>query len=112
MLVVLDADSGKVIQSSPISAGVDAAAYDPETGLFFVREGMIHIFHEDSPDKFSEVESIKTEYGAKTLGLDTKTHNVFVDTADFGPPAAATPEHPHPGRAAIPGTFHVLVYGK
>jgi len=114
MLVVLDADSGKVIQSFPISAGVDAAAYDPETGLIFVstREGMIHIFHEDSSDKFSEVESIKTEYGAKTLGLDTKTHNVFVDTADFGPPAAATPEHPHPGRTAVPGTFHVLVYGK
>jgi DNA-binding beta-propeller fold protein YncE len=114
MLVVVDADSGKVIQSFPISAGVDAAAYDPETALIFVstREGMLHIFHEDSPDKFSEVESIKTEYGAKTLGLDTKTHNVFVDTADFGPPAAATTEHPHPGRATIPGTFHVLVYGK
>lgn len=114
MLVVLDADSGKVVQSFPISAGVDAAAYDPETGLIFVstREGMIHIFHEDSPEKISEVESVKTEYGAKTLGLDTKTHNVFVDTADFGPPPAATTEHPHPQRAPIPGTFHVLVYGK
>lgn len=113
MLVVLDADSGKVIQSFPISAGVDAAAYDPETGLIFAstREGMIHIFHEDSPDKFSEVESVKTEYGAKTLGLDAKTHNVFVDTADFAPPAAPTAEHPHPQRAAIPGTFHVLVFG-
>jgi YVTN family beta-propeller protein len=114
MLVVLDADSGKVIQSFPISAGVDAAAYDPETGLIFAstREGMIHIFHEDSPDKFSAVESVKTEYGAKTLGLDTKTHNVFVDTADFAPPTAPTVEHPHPQRAAIPGTFRVLVYGQ
>jgi YVTN family beta-propeller protein len=114
MLVVLDADSGKVIQSFPISAGVDAAAYDPETGLIFAstREGMIHIFHEDSPDKFSAVESVKTEYGAKTLGLDTKTHNVFVDTADFAPPTAPTAEHPHPQRAAIPGTFRVLVYGQ
>ena len=114
MLVVLDADSGKVIQSFPISAGVDAAAYDPETGLIFAstREGMIHIFHEDSPDKFSAVENVKTEYGAKTLGLDTKTHNLFVETADFAPPTAATAEHPHPQRAAIPGTFRVLVYGR
>src|SRR5439155_10165531 len=49
MLVVMDADGGKVIQSFPISAGVDAAAYEPETGLLFAstREGMIHIFHED-----------------------------------------------------------------
>ena len=89
---VMDADTGKLIQSFPITSGVDAAAYDVETGLIFVstREGMIHIFHEDSADKYSEVEAVKTEFGAKTLGLDTKTHNVFVDTADFAPAAAPT----------------------
>ena len=114
MFVVMDADSGKVIQSFPISAGVDAAAYDPETGLVFAstREGMIHIFHEDSPDKFSEVETVKTEFGAKTMGLDTKTHNVFVDTADFGPPSAPTADRPRPQRTAVQGTFRVLVYGR
>jgi len=114
MLVVLDSDSGKVLQSFPISAGVDAAAYEPATGLLFVstREGMVHVFHEDSPDKFSEAETIKTEFGAKTMGLDTKTHNLFLDTADFGPAPAPTAERPHPPRPAIQGTFHVLVYGK
>ena len=46
MLVVLDSDSGKVLQSFPISAGADAAAYEPETGLVFVstRDGMVQ-FH-------------------------------------------------------------------
>jgi DNA-binding beta-propeller fold protein YncE len=114
MLVVLDSESGKVLQSFPISAGVDAAAFEPETGLVFVstREGLVHVFHEDSPDKFSEAETIKTEFGAKTMGLDTKTHNLFLDTADFGPAPAPTAERPHPGRPAIQGTFHVLVYGK
>lgn len=114
MLVVLNADNGKVMQSFPITAGVDAAAYDPQTGLIFAstREGMIHIFHEDSPDKFSEVETVKTEFGAKTMGLDTKTHNLFVDTADFAAPSTPSKEHPRPQRAAIPGTFHVLVYGR
>src|SRR3974377_1001764 len=87
MLIVMDADSGKVIQSFPISAGVDAAVYDEETGLIFAstREGMIHIFHEDSPDQFSVVETVKTQVGAKTMGLDTKTHNLFLDTAHFAP---------------------------
>jgi len=113
MLVVLDADNGHVIQSFPISAGVDAAAYEAETGLVFAstREGMIHIFHEDSPDKFSEVETVNTEFGAKTMGLDSKTHRLFVDTADFGPPANPTADQPHPRRTAISGTFRVLVYG-
>jgi DNA-binding beta-propeller fold protein YncE len=114
MLVVMDADNGKVIQSFPISAGADANVYEAETGLVFVstRAGMIHIFHEDSPDKFSVVQTLKTEFGAKTMGVDTKTHNVFVDTADFGPAPADTKEQPHPRPAPIPGTFHVLVYGR
>ena len=114
MLVVMNADTGKVIQSFPISGGVDAAAYEPETGMIFAstREGMVHIFHEDSPDKFSEVETVKTELGAKTMGLDTKTHNLFLDTADFGPPAAPTADRPRPQRTAVPGTFRVLVYGR
>jgi len=114
MLVVMDADSGKVVKSFPISGGVDAAAYDPGTGLIFAstREGMLHVFHEDSPDAFSEVEAVRTEYGAKTMGLDTKTHNVFLDTADFSQPSSSGPGQRGPRRAAVPGTFRVLVYGQ
>jgi len=114
MLVVMDADSGKVLKSFPISGGVDAAAYDPETSLIFAstREGMLHVFHEDSPDAFSEVETVKTEYGAKTMGLDTKTHNVFLDTADFSHPSSSGAGQRGPRRAAVPGTFRVLVYGR
>jgi YVTN family beta-propeller protein len=112
MFVVMDADSGKVIQSFPISAGADADAYDPATGLVFVstRDGMIHIFHEDSPDKFTAMDPVTTEYGAKTMGLDTKTHNLFLTTADFAPAPAATAEHPNPRRSAISGTFRLLVF--
>jgi hypothetical protein len=114
MLVMLDADNGKVLQSFPITAGVDANVFEPETGLLFVstREGMIHIFHEDSPDKLSEVETVKTEYGAKTMGLDSKTHNLFLSTSDFDPPAAPTAKQPNPLARAKPGNFRVLVYGK
>jgi len=114
MMVVLDSDTGKVIQSFPITSGVDAAAFDRDSALIFVstREGMVHVFHEDSPDKFSEVETVKTEYGAKTMGLDTKTHNLFLTTADFGDAPAPTADRPRPQRAPIMGTFHVLVYGR
>jgi hypothetical protein len=70
------------------------------------------VFHEDSPDKYSEAETIKTEVGAKTMGLDTKTHKLFLDTVEFGPAPAPTEKNPHPRGAAILGTFHVLVYGR
>jgi len=113
-LVMMDADNGKVIQSFPITAGVDANIFEPATGLLFVstREGMIHIFHEDSPDKLSEVETVKTEYGAKTMQIDPKTHNLFLSTSDFDPPAAPTEKQPHPLPRAKPGNFRVLVYGR
>jgi DNA-binding beta-propeller fold protein YncE len=113
-LVVMDAENGKVITSFPISAGVDASAYDRASGLIFAstRDGLIHIFHEDSPDKYSVVETVKTEYGAKTMGLDSTTHNLFLDTAEFGPVPPATTAQPHPRPTAILGTFHVLVYGR
>jgi len=114
ILVVMDADSGKIIQSFPITAGTDAAAFDPETQLIFVstREGNIHIFHEDAPDKFSVVDTVKTQVGAKTMGLDTKTHNLYLDTTDFASASAPTSDRPNPPTAAVPGTFHVLVYGR
>jgi DNA-binding beta-propeller fold protein YncE len=113
-VTMMDADSGKVLQSYPISGGVDANSFDPGTGLLFVstREGMLHVYHEDSPDKLSEVEAIKTEYGAKTNQVDPKTHRVFLSTSDFNPPAAPTEKQPHPLPTAKPGNFRILVYGR
>jgi DNA-binding beta-propeller fold protein YncE len=114
MLDLIDADSGRILQSLPISAGVDANVFEPATGLLFIstREGKIHVFHEDSPDRLTEVEIVKTQYGAKTMNIDTKTHNLFLTTADFGPLPAPTKDKPKPQRPAIPGTFHVLIYGR
>jgi hypothetical protein len=114
MLVMMDADSGKIIQSFPITAGVDANIFDAETGMLFVstREGMLHIYHEDTPDKLREVETIKTEYGAKTMGLDSKTHHLYLSTSDFDPPAPPTEKQPHPLPRAKPGNFRLLVYGR
>ena len=114
MLVVMNADTGKVVQSFPISGGADADVYDPKSGLIFVstREGWVHIFHEDSPDQYSEAGKVKTEVGAKTMAYDPKTQQIFVDTAEFGKAPAPTKERPHPRPVPIPGTFHLLVYAR
>ncbi len=113
-VIMMDADNGKVLASYPISIGVDANAFDPRTGMLFVstREGKIHIFHEDSPNKLSEVDTVTTEYGAKTMQIDLKTHNLFLSTSDFDPPAAPTEKQPHPLPQAKAGNFRVLVYGR
>lgn len=114
MMAVVDADSGKVLATPAIGEGVDATAYDDETGLAFAScgEGVLTVVKEDSPEKFSVVENVKTEPGARTMALDTKTHNVFTVTAKFGPPPAATADNPHPRRTILPETFEVIVLSK
>jgi hypothetical protein len=76
------------------------------------RDGTIHIFHEDSPDKLSVIETVKTEFGAKTMGIDPKTHNLFTTTSDFGPAPPPTEKQKNPQPVAKPGTFRVLIYGR
>jgi len=114
ILAIMDADTGKVIQSFPIGDGVDANIYEPKTDLIFAatREGILHIFHEDTPDKFSLVENVKTQPGARNMALDPKSHILYLDTADLGQPPAPTPQQPNPAAPAIPGTFRLLVYGR
>jgi len=93
---------------------VDANIYEPETGLVATstREGTLHIFHQDSPDKLTPVETIKTEFGAKTMAIDPKTHNIYLTTSDFEPAPAPTAAQPNPQPRAIPGTFRLLIYGR
>jgi hypothetical protein len=110
LLIAMDADNGKIIGPPfPIGARVDGNVFDPETGLVAsaTGDGAIHIFHEDSPDKLTAVETVKTEYGAKTMALDPQKHYFLVDTADFDPPTGGKGQ-----RKARPGTYHLLVYGR
>jgi DNA-binding beta-propeller fold protein YncE len=87
--VVVNADTGKVVATPEIGNGPDAAAFDPELGDFFAScgEGVLTVIHEDSPDKYTVVENVPTKRSARTMGLDTKTHNIFMPAADFDPPA-------------------------
>lgn len=80
VMAVVNADSGKVITTLPIGDRVDATAFDPATGLIAnsTGEGIVYVFHEDSPDLYSAVEKISTRTGAKTMALDLKTHKLFV----------------------------------
>jgi YVTN family beta-propeller protein len=86
VMAVVDADSGKVITTLPIGDHVDATAFDPETKLIFNSngEGTISVIHQDSPDKYSAVETVKTAPRAKTMALDPKTHRLFLSTAENG----------------------------
>lgn len=110
VMVVVNGDTGKVVASPPIGGDPDGAAFDPSTGLAFAscREGLMSIIHEDGPDKYSVVANVMTQFGARTLALDPKTHHVFTVTADFSAAPAPTAENPRPRPQIIPNSFVIL----
>jgi DNA-binding beta-propeller fold protein YncE len=114
MMAIMDATTGKVLATPATGDGVDATAFDSETGLAFASagEGILTVVREESPNKFSVAENVSTQNGARTMALDSKTHNIYLVTAQFGPPPVATPDNPHPRHTVLPDTFVVLVVGK
>lgn len=114
MMAVMDANSGKVVATVPIGRGVDANRFDPETGLAFSSngDGTLSVVHEDSTDKFSVLENLTTERGARTMELDPKTHRIFTVTAQFGEAPASKPGEPFQRPPILSGTFELLVFGK
>jgi len=113
-MVVVDSNNGKVVTDLAIGGRVDAAGFDAETKLVFSSngEGTLTVVHEDSPDKYSVVETVPTQLGARTMALDPKTHNVFLATAQFGPAPAPTAQVPHPRPTMAPNSFVILVLGR
>jgi DNA-binding beta-propeller fold protein YncE len=86
VMAVMNADTGQVITTLAIGDHVDATAFDPSSRLIFNSngEGTITVIHQDSPDKYSVVENVKTLPKAKTMALDPKTHQLFLSTAEAG----------------------------
>src|SRR5579862_3612898 len=100
--VVLDADTGKVVASIMNGTRVDALGYDPSKKLIFIPnggEGNVTVVHQDSPDKYTVVDTVATFAGAKTIAVDPKTHNAYLFQPERGPapaPPAGAPA-PAPG---------------
>jgi YVTN family beta-propeller protein len=86
VMAVMNAETGQVITTLPIGDHVDATAFDPETKLIFNSngEGTVTVIEQESADKYSVVETVKTLPRAKTMAVDPKTHQLFLSTAERG----------------------------
>lgn len=86
VMAVMDADTGKIITTLPIGDHVDATAFDAQSRLIFNSngEGTVTVIQQETPDKYSVVETVKTLPRAKTMALDPKTHRLFLSTAEGG----------------------------
>lgn len=102
-LIVMNADDGRVLADLPIGDGCDGTQFDGDI-FASCRDGSLAIARETSPGKYELVQSLKTRPGAKTLGVDRRTHTVYLPTAELGTEKDAR-NRPIPK----PNTFMVLV---
>lgn len=111
-LVALDSQTGKVLSTLPIGPGVDAAAYDPGTGLVFASssDGTLSVAKADATGTLSLVQTLATPPRSRTMTLDPQTHRIYISAAEFAAWSPATGgQAPRP--QMVPGSFKVVVYG-
>ncbi len=104
LMVVSDAEAGKVVTTLPIGDRCDGVAFDQATKRAFSSngDGTITVVQEVNKDNYKVIETIATPKGARTITIDKTTHHLYLPTADFD---ASTGN----GRPAIkPGTFKVI----
>src|SRR5438309_145003 len=85
LMEMIDSTTGKVVATVPNGHEVDAHEFDPGTQYAFSScgDGTVTIAHEDSPEKLSVVQTLKTERGARTMALDLKTHKIYLAAAKY-----------------------------
>jgi len=114
VMAVVNTNTGHVVATVPIGNGPDASRYDSQRRLVFSsngEDGTLTVVKEYSANRYTPVQTLTTEKGARTMAIDPSTGTIYLVTAKFGPPPPATAAHPHPWRTVLPGTFVVLVVG-
>ncbi|MDB5460898.1 MAG: hypothetical protein JWO72_2639 [Caulobacteraceae bacterium] len=120
-MTMLNSDTGQILASLPIGAGVDGAVFNPATMEAFSSQGdgTLTVVKELSPTSFMVEQTVQTQAGAKTLTLDAKTNRILLTAAEFGPGPAATAQPAPAGPVGrprrgpmLPNSFSILVVGK
>jgi YVTN family beta-propeller protein len=113
VMVVSDPDAGKVVATVPIGQGADGAGFDPGRGFAFSSngDGTLTVVKE-SGGKYEVVENAPTQRGARTMAIDSKSHKVYLPTAQFGPAPSPTAQQPRPRPIPVPDSFTLVVVGQ
>jgi DNA-binding beta-propeller fold protein YncE len=99
---VIDVSTGKVIQTLPIGTGVDAVVYDAVNKLIIASngDGTASVFKQNSAVSYTLLQTLKTQPHAKTMALDTATHQIYFPVSDYQ----------EGSKTQVPGSFKLLVY--
>ena len=110
LMVIVDALDGHIVTTLPIGGGCDGVKFDPGMKRAYSSngDGTVTVVQELNKDSFKVLENITTMSGSKTLAIDTKTHHIYLPSAEYNPAPEATTENPKPRKTIKPDSFNVL----
>jgi len=106
LMVVTDAETGKVITTLPIGDRCDGVAFDPDKKRAYSSngEGSITVVQEENNNSFKVLETVTTQPGAKTIAINKTTHHLYLTTAEYESAPSANNRRP----PVKPNSFEIL----
>ncbi len=129
VVIIINAQNGKILQTMTTPAGSDGAIFNPETMEAIIPhgEGSMSFIKETSPTTFELEQELPTMNSARTITFDSKTGRLFMMSEEGLPPIHPTfgPGPPMPPQAPgtprrnpffagnpVPGSFTIMMIGK
>ncbi|MDE8348223.1 MAG: YncE family protein [Acidocella sp.] len=111
VMIVMNADTGKIVASLPIGKGTDAAAFDAKTHTAFSSnsDGTLNIIGETSTKNFTDA-TMLTAKAARTMAVNPATGRVYLITATV---TSTTPPATPDGKihyVFAPGSVKLLIF--
>ena len=110
-MVIVDADSGRLLADPPIGDEPDGVEFDPASGKAFSAngQGTVTVVQEAGARHFDAVATIPTRPRARTIALDPVSHRLYLVTASYGPTPVPSGDGSRPRPPMLKDTFTVLV---
>ncbi len=109
-MVIVDANTGKILDALPIGRGNDATAYDVASKLAFSSngDGSLNVISALDATHYQIKQTINTMPGARTLAVDPVSHKIFLVTAETEPAETNNQQKPLLRPRFKPDTFTLI----
>jgi YVTN family beta-propeller protein len=108
VMVVVDADTGRLVATVPIGKGTDSAAYDPKRHRIFSsngQDGTISVIEQRDPEHYRALDPIATAVTGRTMAIDPDSGRLYVAAANVD---ARVPVEPGKRPTLVPGSLELL----
>jgi len=103
-MIVIDRFSGTIVTAIPIGMHCEGICYMPALNEIFTSngEGTVTIIRQDTPDKYSKIQTLITKRGARSLLCDYAHQSIYLPVAEYN----------YDKKEFDPDSFQLLVVSK